>query len=217
MEELAAHGKVTRAYLGVMLQPLTPQLAAALGSKDASGALVADITPDGPAAHSGLAKGDIIREFNGEHVTDSSQLRLKVGSAAPGSVARFKVWRNGFEHQIDVTLAEMPSGKVASNGNASPKARPLDGVDLDDLNPQALRQLELPPSTQGVLVTGVDPSGPASDAGLHPGDVIQQVNHKPVTSVTQLEKLMPHSGSNALLLTVLRDGSTMFLALEVQS
>ncbi len=213
MEELVAHGKVARAYLGVMLQPLTPQLAAALGAKDSNGALVADITPDGPAAHSGLEKGDIIREFNGEPVTDSGRLRLKVGSAEPGSVAHFKVWRNGSERQIAVTLAELPSTMAASNNYAPSQGSPFDGVALSDLNPRILRQLNLPPTAEGVLVTGVDPGGPAAEAGLRRGDIIQQVNHKPVTSVAQLEKLLPPSGSKALLLTILRDGNTQFLAL----
>jgi serine protease Do len=217
MEELVAHGKVTRAYLGVMLQPLTAQLAAALGAKDSHGALVADITPDGPAAHSGLQKGDIIREFNGEPVSDSSQLRLRVGSAEPGSVAHFKVWRNGSELPVAVTLAEMPSTMAASGSQAPSQESPLNGVELRDLNSQVLRQLELPATTQGVLVTGVDPAGPAADAGLRPGDIIQQVNHTAATSVAQLEKLLAQSGRKTLLLTVLREGNTLFLALEAQS
>ena len=217
MEELVAHGKVTRAYLGVMLQPLTPQLAAALGAKDSSGALVADITPDSPAAHSGLQKGDIIREFNGERVTDSSQLRLKVGSAEPGSVAHFKVWRKGSELPIQVTLGEMPSAMTASNNDAPSQESALEGVDLSDLNPRLLRQLDLPASTQGVLVTGVDPASATAEAGLRRGDIIQQVNDKPVAGVAQLEKLLSSSGSKTLLLTVLRDGNTLFLALQARS
>jgi Do/DeqQ family serine protease len=217
MEQLVAKGKVTRAYLGLRLQPLTPQLAAAFGLKDAGGALVADVEPGGPAAQAGLRRGDVILKFNGEPMNDVAQLRIRAGGEQPGSTARLEIWRDGAATTSEVKLAEMPDSEVASGRLKDSGNGPLDGVELSQLDARTLRQLELPPATQGVLVAGVDPSSAAAEAGLRRGDIIQQVNRKPVRTPEQIDSAISAGGAKPVLLTVLRGGNTMFLAIEVHS
>jgi serine protease Do len=115
MNQLLRNGKVVRGYLGVMIQPVTPEIAKALNLPDARGALVGEVTPGGPAAKAGLAPGDCIVELNGQRVDDSRELRLKTGELAPGSNVRLKLIRDGNPREVSITLGELPNEKVAAN------------------------------------------------------------------------------------------------------
>ena len=214
MEQIVDHGKVTRAYLGIVPQDVTPDIAKQFGEKETRGALVADVSAGSPAEKSGLQRGDIILNVNGKPVTDSNDLRMTVSMMAPDSDANLKVFRNGSDKDITVKLDTMPAELGAKhssdeNGDGSSSSS-LSGVSVENLDAQAARDLGLSPNTKGVVVTKVDPSSEAADAGLRRGDVIQEVNRQPVRNTAEFERAM-HGSNDKPLLLVNRNGSTMYL------
>jgi len=218
MEQIVDHGKVTRAYLGILPQDVTPDLAKQFGEKEARGALVADVSAGSPAEKGGLERGDIILDVNGKPVTDSNDLRMTISMMAPDSDANLKVLRSGSDKDISVKLSTMPAELGAKNnsgddseenGNGSASSA-LSGVAIQNLDAQAANQLGLLPNTKGVVVTKVDPSSDAAEAGLRQGDVIQEVNRQPVRNTAEFERAM-HSSNGKPLLLVNRNGSTMYL------
>jgi serine protease Do len=209
MEQIVEHGKVTRAYLGIVPQDVTPDIARQFGEKEARGALVADVSAGSPAQKSGLERGDIILDVNGKPVAGSNDLRMP-----PDSDAKLKVFRNGSEREIAVKLGPMPTEEAAANSedkSSGSASSALSGVSVDNLDAQAASDLGLSPNTKGVVVTNVDPSSEAAEAGLRRGDVIQEVNRQPVKNIADFERAMHNSKDKALLL-VDRNGSTMYLA-----
>ena len=214
MEQIVEHGKVTRAYLGIVPQDVTPDIARHFGAKEARGALVADVSANSPAQKAGLERGDIILEVNGKPVADSNDLRMTISMMPPDSDANLKVLRNGSEKQIAVRLSTLPAEEAAansedkSNGSAGSA---LAGVSVETLDAESARGLGVSPGTKGVVVTNVDPSSEAAEAGLRRGDVIQEVNRQPVRNTAEFERAIRSSKDKPLLL-VNRNGSTMFLA-----
>jgi len=211
--ELRTAGKVTRGWLGVSLQPLTPDLAASFGVKDAKGALVADVSSDSPAAHAGLKSGDVITEFNGKKIEDPAALARAVGVAKPGDATKLTVWRDRQQKTMDIKLGETPAERTASaakGDGAATDAAKL-GVTVQPLTPEIARQLDLK-DTNGVVVTRVDPDGAASEAGLQRGDVIVEIDRKPVKSVSDFEKLA-RAGSKQVLMRVQRGGNAIYIAM----
>jgi serine protease Do len=214
MDEILAHGKVERGYLGILPQDVTAQMAKAF-STQAAGALVGDVTPNSPASKAGLQKGDIILAINGEAVADANQLRLKVGMMDPNSTVNLKVLRDGSTQQIAVHLAEFPSNERASNDskNGGEENAVLEGVQVENLTADTAQELKIPAQTKGVVVDNVSQDSRAADAGLQQGDVIQQVNHKPVASVNDFKQAMSTVSKDCpVLLLVNRQGNTLFLA-----
>jgi serine protease Do len=211
MNQILKNGKVTRAYLGILPQDVTPAMAKAFGEKEAKGVVVGDVTASSPAQDAGVQRGDIIQELNGKPVADSNQLRMTISMMQPGTTVKLTMIRGGSPRELSVKLAEMPTenAKVKAGGEGVDKA--LDGVEVTNLNPQFAEQLNLPPSTTGVMVTDVDPSSKVADSGLRKGDVIQEVNHQPVKNVSEFQSAIRKSGSNPLLL-VNREGRTLFIA-----
>ncbi|HML17342.1 MAG TPA: DegQ family serine endoprotease [Bryobacteraceae bacterium] len=216
MDEIIAHGKVERGYLGILPEDVSPQLAKAFHTSQASGALVGDVTPNSPASKAGLQKGDIILDINGQPVSNANQLRLKVGMMNPNTTVNVKVLRNGNTQNLAVVLGEFPANEErASSGNnpGSGENAALEGVAVENLTPDAAQQLHLSPQTKGVVVDQVSPGSKAADAGLMQGDVIVQVNHKPVASVNDFKQAMSAATKdNPVLLLVNRQGNTLFLA-----
>jgi serine protease Do len=214
MEQIVEHGKVIRAYLGIVPQDVTPDIAKEFGEKEARGALVADVSAGSPAQKSGLERGDIILDVNGKPVADSNALRMTISMMAPDSDTKLKVLRNGSEREIAVKLSAMPTERAAANSEEksnSSASSALSGVSVEDLDAQSANELGLSPNTKGVVVTNVDPSSEAAEAGLRRGDVIQEVNRQPVKNTSDFERAMHSSNAKALLL-VDRNGSTMYLA-----
>lgn len=212
MQQIVEHGKVTRAYLGIVPQDVTPDIAKQFGQKEARGALVADVSAGSPAQKSGLERGDIILDVNGKPVADSNELRMTISMMAPDSDAKLKVLRNGSEREITVKLDAMPTERASksedkSDGSANSA---LSGVSVENLDAQSTNELGLSPNTKGVVVTNVDPSSEAAEAGLRRGDVIQEVNRQPIKNTSDFERAMRSSKDKHLLL-VNRNGSTMFL------
>jgi serine protease Do len=211
MSQILDHGKVNRAYLGIMVQDITPGISKAMNLKDMKGVLVGDVTPSGPASRSGVQRGDVILEVNGKPMEDSRELRNSISMMNPDSTVKLKILRNGNPTDVSVKLGDLPSDKeqAKTEGGSSDKA--LDGVTVENLDAQSARQLGLPAAATGVVVTDINPTSSLASAGLRRGDVIQEVNHQPVRNVTQFEEAMRKAGDHPLLL-VNRQGSTLFLA-----
>jgi serine protease Do len=213
MDEIVAHGKVEHGYLGILPQDVTPALAKAFNSSETNGALVGQITPDSPAAHSSLKQGDIIVAVNGQPINDASQLRTRIGMMDPNQTVTLKVLRNGGTEDVKITLGEYPSKEERASVGKSNSDSSLNGVNVESLTPETAQELKLPATTKGVVVSEVDPSSHAADAGLRPGDVIQQVNHKTVTNMREYTEAVSSSKKDdSVLLLVDRNGNTLFLA-----
>jgi serine protease Do len=212
MGQILDHGKVTRGYLGVVIQPITPAMAKQLGLSKLQGALVGDVSAKGPAQAAGVERGDVILSINGNAVSDSNELRNTVSMMQPGETVKLEVSRNGGTKDISVRLGELPlSKKDAENKPEGASNDALEGVSVENLDAETAAQLQLPDSTKGVVVTGIDPASPKADSGLQKGDVIQEVNHQPVRNVAEFEQAMRKAGGSALLL-VNRGGTTLFIA-----
>ena len=219
MDQLVQHGKVTRAYLGIMPQDVTPSIARAFGKKMPGGALVAEVSDNTPAAKAGIEKGDIILDVNGIPVADANQLRNTVSTMAPDARVNLKVFRNGAERTVAVTLGELPveearggverGGRNRSNNDAD---EVLAGVTVEDVNSQTTRRGNQSGPTSGVVVTNVRPSSAAADAGLQVGDVIQEVNRQPVRNVSEFRRAVGNSNDTTLLL-VNRNGRSAYIAI----
>jgi serine protease Do len=207
--QLKTHGKVIRGWLGVAIQDITPDLAKSFGLKQAGGALVADVTPDSPAARAGLQRGDIIVEYDGTHIEAAHQLPELVASTDIGKTVPIKVLRNGESKTLSITVAEMPA-HMAAPGTA-PEASDW-GVTVSDVTPQLARQFGLKETT-GVVITDVAPNSPAGAAGLQPGDIIVEADHQIVHNVTQYDQALAHATDQVLFL-VDRQGQRFFVALS---
>jgi serine protease Do len=216
MDSILAHGKVDRGYLGVHIEDVTPALAKAFHTT-AGGALLGDVTPNGPAANAGLKKGDIVTAINGQPVSDADQLKMRVGTMDPNTKVSMKVTRDGKPIDVALTLGTFPTGEehassVAPSENSDSA---LQGVTVENLTPEIAQQLKLSPQTKGVVVDKVNPSSNAAEAGLQQGDVIQEVNHLPVATAQEFHRAMSSvQKDNPVLLLVNRGGNTAYVAIS---
>ena len=212
LPQLKTSGKVSRGWLGVMIQPVTDEVAASLELDSAHGALVADLDPDGPAAKAGVKRYDVIVEFDGKAVNQMDELPKLVAAAPVGKKADLKVIRKGKEQKLSVQLGELePEPQLASAGEPEAKTGAY-GLKVQPLTPEIAEQLQLG-DTKGVLVAGVEPGSAAEDAGLRRGDVILEVNQKAVSAVDEFRSLLAASKKGALLL-VSRGGSEIIVPLK---
>jgi serine protease Do len=214
MDQILKHGKVIRGFLGTAAQTMSPQMMKAFGlTGQPRGALVTDVMPESPASASGLMKGDIILELNGEAVEDSRSLSLKVSMTPPGSIVRLKVFREGRFVELKAKLEELQEKAAVSGRTGLDTHGPRFGLTVSPLTASILRSLGLPPDTKGVVVSDVRPGSIAEDAGLRTGDVIQEVNRQRVTSLAEYEKAMEHVSTMVMFL-VNRNGDHAYVALE---
>jgi serine protease Do len=214
MDRITKEGKVTRGYLGLSLQPdMTPDLATQFSLPDMNGALVTSVEPDSPAAKSGFKEGDFVTEFNGKKVADMRQLRLIVSQTPPGANTTVKIIRDGKEKTLTATLAEFPEEMLTARGEREPgrsrgqsKLDALDGVEVTDIDSRTRRQSNIPNNIHGALVTTVDPDSNAAEAGIQPGDVLIEINRKPVRGADDAVTLSEKETTKELLLRVWRGG-----------
>jgi serine protease Do len=210
--QLKDKGHVTRGWLGVMIQKVTPDIAESLGLDEAKGALVADVVKEGPADGAGLKQGDVIVEFDGKPVVDSAELPLLVARTGVGKSVRLKVIRDKEAHEYSVKIGELKDEDIQATGGSTSEDL---GLAVQTLTPELAENLNLDKALKGVVVTQVEPGGPAAEAGLRRGDVILEVNRKPVKNAAAYQKAVREIGKGKSLLFLVRRGdNTIFLALK---
>jgi len=214
MNDLVKYGRVKRAWLGVYMQPVTPEIVEAFGLKSADGALVSDVVPNSPAEKAGLQRGDIIKSLGGVPVKTPEELSKSVRKQVAGDVVKAEVIREGKTLNISIRLEELPDQAEARNtGQPGPALRL--GLEVGQIDAQARQRFDLP-ALQGIVVLGVEEASPAERAGLRPGDVIQGVNGRSIRDIRSWEARLNAMAGKNLVLLVWRDGRTFFVPLKTQ-
>jgi serine protease Do len=203
----------------VGIQDVTPGLAEEFHvPENTTGALVSEVTPRSPADKAGIKIGDVITEFDGKPVKDSRRLKLEVAQVAPGTRVPVKILRDGNEKTVDVVLKEFPkdtaSARRDQGDNESASSDTLNGVTVADIDAQARRQLDLPANLKGALVVQVDPDSASYDAGLREGDVILEINRKPVRSADEAVQLSDKIKDKHILLRIWNRGGSRYLVVD---
>ncbi|MCH7896944.1 MAG: DegQ family serine endoprotease [candidate division NC10 bacterium] len=207
MEQLIKEGQVVRGWLGVVIQPLTPELAPQFGVKPRGGVLIADLVEGGPAETAGLKTGDVLLTFAGKPVTDIRQLQQLVATVRPGKRVAVKIKRKEQTLTLDVTVGRMPTEETVA---VAPKTLEQHGFAVQDLTPELRERFQV--KEGGVLVSSVEPGSPAFRRGLRSGDVILEANRHPVQSRQGLLEILRTSKPDTdLLLLVRRGKNTHFL------
>ena len=214
LPQLREKGRVVRGWLGVVIQPVSEDMAKSLKMDQAKGAIVADVTKDSPAEKAGLKPGDVVVSADGRAIEDSSALSRYIASKAPGSSVRLQMLRDGAQRTVSLTLGTFPD---EDNREEAAQARGGQmGMTLRDLTPAMADQLGLPRGTSGVVVTGVEAGEAAEDAGLQRGDVIVSVNGQEVENVEDFDKEIAKAKGDGLARLRVRRGNThTFLILRL--
>jgi Do/DeqQ family serine protease len=216
-DQLRRDGKVHRSQLGVTIQPVTSDMAASLGLKEAGGVIVSTVAPGSAADRAGIKQGDVIKAFNGQPVKDLNSLRNRVADSAPGSTATVTVARDGATRDLPVVLREAPASgtrETGEPGSAETDDRSVLGMSVAPLTPELANRLGVPMDVKGVVVQDVNPDGRAADAGLQPGDVVQQVNREAVQTADELRAAVRRNPDKPALLLISRGGQSVFLTVK---
>jgi serine protease Do len=212
LPELEEKGKVTRGWLGVLIQKVTPEIAESLGLDEPKGALVADVIKDGPAIEAGMKVGDVIVEFDGHSVKDNTELPLLVARTGVGKSVKVKVIRDKKTVTLNVTINELKDEEVAAAAGQEEEGF---GLTVQNLTPDIAESLGLSTDIKGVVVAGVEPGSTADDAGLRRGDVILEVNREAVKDTSAYRKALKAAGKGKNVLFLVRRGdNSIFLALK---
>jgi serine protease Do len=216
MDQLIANGRVHRGRLGVTVQGVTNDLAAGLGLSKAEGALVSDVMAGGAAEKAGIKRGDVILSYQGRPVVDTNSLRNDIAATKPGSTVTLQVMRDGKTSEIKATLEETPDANHARGGfdGEEREGSAKYGMTVQPLTPEIARQLELDRDVKGVVISDIDPSGAAASAGLREGDVIQQINGKPVRTADDVRSALNATGDKPAVLLIARGDQTVFVPLR---
>jgi serine protease Do len=211
--QLVATGQVTRGYLGVSIQSITPDLLKALKLKETTGALVGDVVPGSAADKAGIRRGDVIVAFNGTTVKDSHDLPSLVAATPVGQEVTVTILRDRKKHELPVTVGKLPSETATGDESPHPTQGKW-GLLLQDVTPWLAREYGLK-DDRGVVVAGVQPGSPADRAGIRKGDIILEVNRQPANSADEaMGAIATADTEDALLLLVKRDRGSFFIALE---
>jgi serine protease Do len=210
--QLKNKGKVQRGMIGVTIQPLDENTAKALGLSSDKGALVSQVNPGSPAEKAGLASGDVITEVNGQAVVDAHDLTTRIGAMAPGSSVNLTYLRKGQSKSAKVTLVERDTKQFQSGEEGASPAGETLGMSLSPTDPRSGKPVG------GLLVVGVEAGSPAAEAGLRKGDVIVEINQRPVTSSQEAAAVIAKEGkaNGAVLVLLKRQGQPVFRSIPVQ-
>ena len=218
MNQLVQKGKVTRGWLGVTIQELTPELSQKFGLKNEKGALVGDVSKDSPAEKAGIKRGDIILEYNGKKITDVGNLRNMVAQSKVGSEVAIMIMRGGKEYTINVVIVELPKEIAEAVPGDTPEDmgfEGLSGLTVMDLSREIARQLGLIKDERGVVVVKVEAGSPAEEVGLRKGDVLQEVDRKKIEGLHDYNKAVAGVRSgDAVLLFVNRGGKKFYVTVK---
>ena len=215
MDGLVQNGRVERGFLGVNIQDLTPDLAKEFKLDHATGALVSEVTPQSPADKAGLKGGDVIVQFNGKPVTDSRHLKLQVGATKAGSSVPLKILRDGASKTLQVTVKELPGDKLAMASSSTDKPEDaLHGVGVVDLDRTSRAELDVPERVTGALVSQVEPGSAAYEAGLRTGDVITEINRKPLKNAEQAVAACAKPADKQTLVKVWSHGGSRYVVVD---
>ena len=215
MDQLIKTGKVARGHLGVAVQPMTSGLAQNLGVPNAEGVVVSSVQSGSPADKAGLKAGDAIIAMNDKTIKDANTFRNDIASASPGTAITLTIVRDGKQMQLTATLTQLSANAqpgTERSGQSGTSGRL--GMTAETLTPGMASELGLNPDIKGVVITNVDPTGPAADAGLQTGDVILQINHQPVHSVSDVEPALSKAANGSSLLLVNRGGQVFFITVS---
>ncbi len=205
-------GKVTRGWIGVSVQSVTPDIAQALGLKETQGSLVGEVVPGGPADAAGIKRGDVIVTFDGNEIKKIGDLPLLVAQTLVGKTVNVKIIRDSKELTLTVKVAEMPTGKIPAAGRLSAEDF---GLTVQSITPQIMGQLKLRDKS-GVVVANVQPGSLADDAGIQVGDVIREVNRIPVKDLNDYNSALSKSGKNKPVLFLIKRGTqTFYVTIQV--
>jgi serine protease Do len=217
LNSLVRTGKVVRGWLGVSIQEVTPSLAKEFGLPEPKGALVGEVVPGSPAEHAGIQRGDVILELNGKTIEHTGQLRNLVADTPIGEKVKVKIFRDKQTKEVAVTIGEQPK-EMASSGAAEErkeKSTALNGVEALDITPETAGEYGLSKDQRGVVISRIEPGSLAEEAGLQRGDVIVEVNRKPVKNIEEYNAAVTKTKENeAVLLLVKRQGGMIFVTIS---
>lgn len=214
MNSLIKYGKVVRGWLGVSIQEVTQDLAKEFGVSDTTGALVADVMDDSPAAKAKLQRGDIITAYNGVKIKDPAHLRSLVADTPPETTVTITVWRDKESRDMKLTVGELPKdlAKVSRGGAEGRGDHALAGVTVEPLSDRPGKGTR---KDGGVAVTDVEPDSPADRAGLRPGDVIREINRKPIRNIHDFDRAVSQlDAKSSALLLITRENATIYMSIN---
>jgi len=217
VDQLVRNGKVARGFMGVGLEEIKPDLAEQFGTTH--GALVTDVNPDTPAEKAGLKSGDVITKLDGKPVDDPASLRLAVSEMAPGTSVNLEYLRDGKSATVTLKLADRSSSSLAQNDRNGAEGKNegvLNGVTVGDITPEIREQLGIPPGSniRGAVITDVDPDSASAKQGLSKGDVIMDLNRRPVHNADEAVKLSDEIKGPKVLVRVWRGGSSRYIVVD---
>lgn len=211
MENLIKNGKVVRGWLGVSVQPITPELAKQFKLKEDKGALVSDVTEESPADKAGVKRGDVITEYNGKEVDEPSSLRNMVANTPPNREVKLKVLRDGKPITIQATIAELPMSAEKASGEFDNQLR---GVHVQNITPEARKNLDIPKRITGVVIADIE-EGSTAEGILANNDVILEINKKRIHSVKEYEDAVKNiKPEQNILVLIYRNGVTTYITLS---
>ena len=217
INQLRSQGKVVRGWLGVLVQQITPEIAEGIKLEDTKGALVADVTADGPAAEAGIKRGDVITKFNTEVIEDMTELPKKVAMETPGTKAELTLIRNGEKMKINVVLGELPETVTKTADTETQRNNVEDdlGLVVQDITPVIQKRLNLQDS-EGVIITNVMQGSPSWAGGLRQGDIILELNKRKINNINDYKDSIKNIGDDDNILFLIKRGdNTIYVALKM--
>lgn len=225
IEQLRSSGKVERGWIGARIQPVTDEIAEAVGLDKGRGAMIAAIDPSSPAAQAKLQPGDVILAYDGKPIDRSRQLPRLVADTPPETVVKLTMWRNGKEQEADLKVAALNPNRPAPSPPEPEKPKPPPSIDvlglkLTKITPELRKQFSLAEGAKGVVLTDVPQNGPGAMQGLRPGDLVVAIGNEPVAGLEELQQKIAAAkkvGHKNVLVRVEREGATRFVALPLET